>query len=148
MARRNTTPAPEFTAGTAFSGSQYKELLEIRQAAMKGFAEGTVDQATKNAARTAVRKARKEITDTGTPVAEWRELEALREDEVARAAEAARAAKPRKPRKALSKNRTDATGSEQDLESTPVLEEVPAPEVTVTETEDGGVQVTPVENAA
>lgn len=75
MARRTQ----QFTAGTAFTGTQYTEALAIRTAAMHGFAEGTVDAATKSAARAAVRSMRKAINATEFSVPEWRQAEAERE---------------------------------------------------------------------
>jgi len=47
--------APEFPRPTQES---HQEVLDIRREAMKGFAEGTVDQATKALARKAVRESR------------------------------------------------------------------------------------------
>jgi len=47
--------APEFPRPTEES---HQELLDIRREAMQGFAEGTVDQATKALARKAVRESR------------------------------------------------------------------------------------------
>lgn len=98
MARTSKTPVPEFTGGTSFSGPEYSEYLEVRRQAMKGYAEGTVDAATKNAARTLVRTARKAIQAAGMTVADWREAEAARVAAEAAEAEAKKAARPRKPR--------------------------------------------------
>lgn len=46
----------------------YQKLLDTRRAAMAGFAEGTVDEATKNAARAEVRNARKALKAAGVQV--------------------------------------------------------------------------------
>ena len=76
MASRKQT----YTAGTTFTGTQYTEMLEKRLQAMHQFEAGTIDQATKNAARAVVRQARRQITSAGMEVGEWREAEAKRED--------------------------------------------------------------------
>lgn len=75
MARRTQ----QFTGGTEFTGTQYTQALATRTVAMKGFAEGTVDAATKNAARAEVRRMRKAINATELSVPEWRQAEAERE---------------------------------------------------------------------
>lgn len=50
---KTQTPKP------TISDEQYKEMLAIRLAAMKGFEKGTVDRDTMLAARAVVRRARK-----------------------------------------------------------------------------------------
>lgn len=68
------------TGNTPFTGTQYTKALEVRLEAMKQFAEGTVDEAAKNAARAQVRQMRKAITSREMTVQEWREAEAKREE--------------------------------------------------------------------
>jgi hypothetical protein len=95
--REGTTMARtkvQTTGNTPFTGTQYTEFLSTRLAAMKGHAEGTVDTATKNAARAVVRQARKVIAGTGMTVEEWRTVEETREAELA----ATRVHKPRQPK--------------------------------------------------
>lgn len=72
--------------------AEYQELLATRLVAMHGYADGTVDTATKNAARAAVRKARtvRKAEEASGVLPAWRDHEA--------ALEAAKAAKPRRPR--------------------------------------------------
>lgn len=96
--RHTTKSAPaEVTGGLEFTGSDYSQMLAIRLTAMHGNAEGTVDDATKNKARAAVRNARKAIQNAGFSVDEWRELEKAREAALVQP-EAPKAATPRKPR--------------------------------------------------
>lgn len=90
MARRTAQTA---TGNTPFTGTQYAALLETRRIAMAGFAEGTVDTATKNAARAAVRNARKAVDATGMSMSEWREAEQAREDALKASRSRARQAK-------------------------------------------------------
>lgn len=109
---------------------EYLDLLAIRLGAMHGFEADppTVTAEAKNLARKNVRDARK---TRKVPVqialnTAWN----AHQEQLAKDAEAKKAARPKRSRKPKQ------------------LEEVPAPEVTVTPTEDGGVQVTPVlENA-
>lgn len=92
MARTTTQPV-QTTGNTPFTGEEYKSYLEVRRQAMQGFADETVDQATKNAARALVRNARKAIQNTGMTVVEWREAEEVREAEALVQAEQAKEAK-------------------------------------------------------
>jgi hypothetical protein len=85
------------TGNTSFTGSEYQEYLNVRNSAMKGFAEGTVDAPTKNAARALVRNARKAIQAAGLTVPEWRELEQVREAELAESRKRARKPRNAKP---------------------------------------------------
>jgi hypothetical protein len=93
MARNQKTQVQQPTV----SDEQYKELLDIRLIAMKGFEAGTVDEQTMKAARAAVRKARK------VRKAEAAILEAARQSEAqkaeARKAAAQKAAATRKANK-------------------------------------------------
>lgn len=72
----------------------YKELLEIRLLAMHGFEDGTVDAATKNAARKAIRDARKmrSAEEKSGVLPAWRAYQ----EKLA----AEKAAKPKRSRKA------------------------------------------------
>jgi hypothetical protein len=56
------------TKTQSITPAQYQEMLDIRRAAMQGFADGTVDAATKNTARAAVRNARKVLKAEGVQV--------------------------------------------------------------------------------
>src|SRR5882724_1308260 len=71
---------------------KYKELLAIRLLAMHGFEDGSVDAATKNAARKAIRDARKvrALEEKSGVLPAWRAYQ--------EAQAAAKVAKPRKPR--------------------------------------------------
>lgn len=128
MARtRKPTNAPERPLVT---DDEYLDLLAIRLAAMKGFEAGTVSSEDKNYARAGVRNARK-TRKVPTQVA-LNEAWNAYQTKLAADKEAAKAARPKRTRKPAG----------------PVLTGVPAPEIIVTPTEDGGVQVTPVlENA-
>lgn len=117
MARSAKTQSAVATGGVAITGSQYKELLDTRQLAMHGFAEGTVDAATKAAARTAVRNARKLINanEDGLSVAEWRQAEELREAELKAAQQPkVRTRKPRQPKPPVAE--TTTVGDEDQVE--------------------------------
>lgn len=129
MARTAKTQAPVATGGTVFTGSEYAEMLNIRKAAMAGFAGNTVDAATKNAARAAVRNARKAIQAAGFDVKSWREAEELREAELAAAQQPkARTRRPRTPKPSVAETTTvgdedqvepqDGPGSENDTDPT------------------------------
>lgn len=119
MAAKTKTPVT--TGGTAFTGTEYQQYLDIRREAMAGFADGTVDATAKNLARAVVRNARKAITATGMTVDEWREAERVREAEVA-------AAKTRKPRSA----KKAATPAPAEAETvTPENESGSEPEVAI-----------------
>jgi len=106
--------------------SEYQDLLAIRLGAMHGFEKGTVTAEQKNRARADVRNARKirKNPEQAARNTAWNEYQA----KLAAEKEAAAAARPKRVRKP----------------ATPTLTEVTAPEFTVTETENGGVQVTPV----
>lgn len=106
-----TLPQPTVT------DEQYKELLATRLAAMHGFAEGTVDAETKNAARAAVRNARKVRKN------EAELLEAHRQAELDKAAARSEAAKKAA---ATRKARKPATSAESVPEVTEQAEEVAA----------------------
>lgn len=76
MARSTKT---QTTGNTPFTGTEYVQMLEVRKAAMSGFAEGTVTPQEKGAARVQVRNARTTITKAGFTVKGWREAEQVRE---------------------------------------------------------------------
>lgn len=94
MARKQQTQVQQPTV----SDSQYKEMLAIRLAAMKGYEAGTVDEDTMKAARAMVRKARKVRRNEAAILEAARQAE---EDAKARrSAAAAKAAATRKANKA------------------------------------------------
>lgn len=110
---------------------EHKELLDIRSAAMKGFTAGTVDSATKNAARKAVRDSRKvrNLEEETGVLPTWRAWEASEAERVAKEQEAKVAA--RKPRSRAKK------AAEPKVESEPVVNpDAEAPLVEVEEEEN------------
>lgn len=128
MPRRTTKSQPAITVPTV-TDEQYKELLSIRLAAMHGFADGTVDEATKNQARTAVRKARKvrHLEEENGVLPDYREYQAKQVAE----AEAKKATRTRKPRvkkvaETDTRSETESTPAETGADSVPETESTPA----------------------
>lgn len=94
--------------------AEYKELLAVRLAAMKGFANGEVDAATKNAARAAVRQARKVRKAEGAILEQARE--AAESAKQKRSAAAKKAAATRAAKKGISTNQPEGNGHPQGPE--------------------------------
>lgn len=119
MARTRKTP--EITVPTV-TDEQYQELLSIRLAAMHGFADGTVDEATMKTARAAIRKARKvRRTEEGNGV-----LPAYREHLAKQAAEKEAAAKARTRKPRVKKEQPVTQPAEPVEPSTEVENDTPA----------------------
>lgn len=122
--------------------AEYAELLSIRLAAMHGFEKGSVDQATKNAARAAVRRARVTRKAEEDVLAAWNEWE----ERQAAEAEAAKASKPKRTRtsKAKQSEPTEDAPKPAEDERLGTLTEVDPPLLEVTPDGEGGLVVTPV----
>lgn len=106
-------------------------ILPNRLAAMHAYENGEIDLATRNLARRAVRQARTIMKAEAGKVEAFEEFEKAEDERKAAEAENKPARKPR------------TRAAKKEIEQVPgsPLTEVEAPELKVTETEDGGVKV-------
>lgn len=109
--QKDAPPQPRVT------DAQYTELLAIRLAAMHGFDDGTVDAATKNQARAAVRQARKVRKEDAEVNATWNAYQ----EKLAAEKEAAKSARPKRSRaKKATVPATEPTAEATQTDADPV----------------------------